>query len=92
MGHKALISPDTDLIFTPTELGNKMKPQVSAVVMNMLLSTGGYQVKVGKVWSPTDKAKGLYEVLDVGKKHGNGTPIKQIKWKCKVIEALTVQS
>jgi len=46
----------------------------------------GLQVQdEAKKWLPTDKAKGHYIWHDTGKRHGNGTPVAQLKWHDSVL-------
>jgi hypothetical protein len=64
--------------FTPSEIGKELNK--SARDINKILESKGYQTKVGNQWVPTQDGTAHCEVLDVGKKHSNGTPVKQIKW------------
>ena len=89
MGHPALIAPVKAPLFTVTELGKLSDPVFSAVNMNLHLHDHGLQVRVGDQWTPTEKGKPFCEMLDVGKHHGNGTPVKQLKWYASVLRTLT---
>jgi prophage antirepressor-like protein len=75
-----------DLIFTPTELGKQIS--ISGQQFNLLLAAAGLQTKNDKQWVPTEKAQGLYRILDTGKKHLNGTLVQQIKWNNSVVEII----
>lgn len=74
-----LIAPTQERLVNPTDLGRSLG--LSAVKVNLRLAEMGYQIRRGKEWELTEKGKaagGVY--LDTSKKHGNGTPIRQIKW------------
>ena len=81
-----LIAPKQEVTLTPTEIGQQLDPALSARVVNTLLNDAGYQAKVGKNWQPTTKAAGMCELLDVGKAHSDGTPIKQLKWYSSIVD------
>ena len=59
--------------------------------MNVLLESLGYQVKTGDQWLPTEKAKSFSEVMDTGKKHSDGTPVKQLKWYQSIVDCLDME-
>ena len=80
MGATHLIADPRGKTYTPSELGKMCDPPLSAVKLNLLLESAGLQTKEFGAWLPTDAATGLFEWLDTGKKHSNGTPVKQIKW------------
>lgn len=52
---------------------------MSAQTVNNLLVEKGFQIKVGKNWTPTEKGKPFAVLLDTDKKYSNGT-VQQIKW------------
>jgi hypothetical protein len=70
--------------FTPSEIGKELNK--SARDINKILESKGYQTKVGNQWVPTQDGTAHCEVLDVGKKHSNGTPVKQIKWYMSALD------
>lgn len=80
LGHTHLVSEKQNLIYTPTELGAQFLNGISARRVNSLLAEAGLQFKEGDHWKPLPVADGLYRLLDTGKKHGNGTPVQQLKW------------
>lgn len=41
-------------------------------------------------WMPLDKAAGLFEWVDTGKRHSDGTPIKQMRWFVEVLDRLGI--
>ena len=84
-GNTHLIADKKALTFTPTELGQQIDPPVSAKMINRLLAEAGLQVKVNDRWEPTDEGLAHAEVLDTGKRHSSGVPVKQVKWFGDVI-------
>lgn len=79
-----LKNQDQDRCFTPTELGQRIG--VSAVKFNRSLADLGLQEKKNDVWCATEHGKTYSVLLDAGKKHSDGTPIQQLKWKEAVLE------
>ena len=78
-----LVAPTQARLLTPTELGRPLG--LSAVAVNKKLEAMGYQVRTNNGWELTASGKqagGVY--LDVGKKHNNGTPIRQLKWPANI--------
>ena len=74
-----LIAPTQVRLVNPTDLGKAIG--LSAVKVNQRLAELGYQVRKDKQWELTEKGKSLGAVyVDTGKKHGNGTPVRQLKW------------
>lgn len=80
MGETHLIAENKQQVFTPTQLGEMVEPKISARKVNTVLEQLGYQEKANGVWVITPKGEKLCEMLDTGKKHGDGTPVKQVKW------------
>lgn len=74
--------------FTVTELGKACFDGLSGRKVNQLLMESGLQVKAGKHWELTEAGKTHAELLDTGKSHSNGTPVKQIKWYRSVVDCL----
>lgn len=70
------------LTYNPTELGELLNPARSARWVNKELCSAGLQVNINGKWEPTDKAKraGVFEWTDVGKRHHDGMPVKQLRW------------
>jgi hypothetical protein len=83
-----LHAPVQQLVFTPTQIGQQLEPSISAVKVNVLLADLGLQIKIGENWTPTQKGMDYAEVMDTGKKHSDGTMVKQIKWFNSVIDLL----
>lgn len=87
LGNVQLEAPNQKYLpLTATELGNIKG--ITANKMNKLLAENDFQFKVGKDWTPTEKAKGFFKLLDIGKKHSNGTPVTHLKWYESVLAEL----
>lgn len=67
---------------------NLVCPPESARKVNSLLQEKGLQEKVADQWVATEKGRVFSELLDTGKKHSDGTPIKQLKWFQSVLNIL----
>lgn len=81
-----LHSPVQEQVFTPTQIGEMLEPKLSGQKVNKVLVDLGYQVKEGDIWLMTEKAQGLGELFDTGKKHSDGVPVKQLKWYQSVVQ------
>jgi hypothetical protein len=90
IGHTHLVAEVQDRALTPTKLGEPYG--MSAIAFNKLLAANGLQARVSGDWTPTDAAKGLYRYEDTGKKHGDGTPITQLKWYSAVTSHIGLQA
>lgn len=90
LGVTHMEAPQQEALLTPTDIGKRIG-SVSARTVNLLLCGMGLQI------APRD-AKGhiQYEateagieaggvMLDTGKKHGNGTPVRQLKWSSSIV-------
>ena len=83
-----LVAPKQELTLNPTQLGQLMAEPKSARKVNSLLQEKGLQEKVAGQWIATEKGRVFSELLDTGKKHSDGTPIKQLKWFQSVLNTL----
>ena len=77
--------------YTPTELGKMLEPHLSAIKVNRLLESAGYQesyrtARKSLKWKPTDKAGDL-AVITLEEKT-NGKPIESLRWKHPIVEVL----
>lgn len=89
MGHTHLVASQQARIYTPTELGKMAIPVLSAQKINKLLEASGLQLSnVKGEWVPTELAADRYQFLDTGKKHSDGTPVKQIKWYASILDQI----
>ena len=77
---------DQARVFTPTELGQRIG--LSAIKFNRELEARGLQEKRNDVWCATEVGKTYSVLMDAGKKHVDGTPIQQLKWKEAVLGLL----
>lgn len=68
------------MTYTPTQLGDMCNPMMSARMMNQKLEAEGFQHREGDDWTPTVAGHRHGEWLDTGKRHSDGTPVKQLKW------------
>lgn len=80
-----LIAPQPKQLLNPTQLGKSLG--LSAIKVNLKLEELGLQRKTEAGWEPTEAglAKGA-TMLDTGKRHSNGTPIRQLKWPLDVLD------
>lgn len=91
MGHTHLVASQQARIYTPTELGKMAIPVLSAQKINKLLEASGLQLSnVKGEWVPTESAADRYQLLDTGKKHSDGTPVKQIKWYASILDRIGI--
>lgn len=88
MGQKAMSAPVQEMTFTPTQLGQMMTPPTNPREVNKLLESTGLQIKIDNLWVPTNQGQPLCEILDTGKAHNSGTPVKQVKWYQSVLNHL----
>ena len=88
MGHKQLSAPVQEMTFTPTQLGMMMTPPATPREVNLKLQAAGMQEKFDSQWIPTDRGMEYCEILDTGKSHNSGTPVKQVKWFKRVLDCL----
>lgn len=82
-----LKNPDQKYFFSPTQIAEMLHLSGPREV-NKLLEIGGYQVKSGGQWLPTEKGKAHAVLLDTGKRHSSGVMIQQLKWKETVFDVL----
>lgn len=86
MGTTHLIADKQTMHFTPTDLGKRLG--TSAHKFNLMLMSAGLQTNRHGVWIPTEAGKPYAVIMDTSKKHGNGTPIQQVKWTEDVLAIL----
>lgn len=79
-----LVAPQQKQLLNPTEIGKPMG--LSAVKINKKLEEMGLQYKTEAGWQPTDLGlKRGAVLLDTGKRHSNGIPVRQLKWPCDIL-------
>lgn len=84
LANTQLVAPQQKQLLTPTEIGKPIG--LSAIRVNKQLEEMGLQYKTEAGWQPTDAglARGAV-LLDTGKRHSNGTPVRQLKWPCDIL-------
>lgn len=93
MGITHVDAPTNRALLTPTDIGKQLDG-LSAQRVNMMLKSEGFQTsfrnaKGNLVYEPTEKGREIGAVMqDTGKRHGDGVPIRQLKWPSSVIDVL----
>jgi hypothetical protein len=92
LGLTALLAPQQAPALTPSDIGSEFDGK-SAISINKMLFEAGYQegrkdAKGRHYWVPTEKGQPFAVFLDTGKKHGDGTPVRQLKWSAEIISVL----
>jgi len=93
LGITHLVADHKEVLLTVTEVGTRLREPMLPITANKLLEKLGFQTsyrdhKKVLQWEVTPKGEAYCEVLDTGKKHSNGIPIKQIKWKASIVAEL----
>ncbi|MGO4334937.1 KilA-N domain-containing protein [Labrys sp. KB_33_2] len=95
MGVTHLIAPSDNAVMNATVIGRELGKGARDV--NIDLTRLGYQTafrdsKGHLVYEPTAKGKvaGGY-MADTGKRHSNGTPVRQLMWTTQTLEALRAE-
>jgi prophage antirepressor-like protein len=86
-----LLEEKKEQILTPTELVSLLGDAnfKSARAVNILIAAKGLQRQLpNKTWEPTEAGRPYAELLPTGKKHSDGAPILQLKWRTSIIEIL----
>lgn len=91
MGVKHLIAPQQEVLFIPSDIGERLG--MSSVAVNHLLAEHGFQEggrdsKGRNFWQPTEKgiqAGGV--MVDVARGNGTGTS-RQLKWASSIVDVL----
>ena len=91
LGATHLIAKERDALLTASDIGKQIG--LSGQKVNGLLEEKGLVLsfrdhKNRKQYEMTEDGAKFGETLDTGKKHGDGTPIKQIKWYSRTIDLL----
>ena len=83
-----LVSPQQKQLLTPTQIGKELGG-ISGRKVNLMLAGLGLQQRVGEAWEPTEEGTARGGVLmDTGKRHGDGAPVRQLKWPSDVVAVL----
>jgi Rha family phage regulatory protein len=92
MGITHLLAPQQEPSLTPSDIGTRLG-SLSARAVNEMLIERGLQVmhrdaKGNRYYEPTEEGRPQAVFMDTGKKHGDGTPIRQLRWAASIISAL----
>ncbi|WP_245214513.1 BRO-N domain-containing protein [Pararoseomonas indoligenes] len=88
LGVTHLLAPQQDALLTPTDIGKRLGGR-SAIQANKALLAGGFQAKAGDgAWEPTERGRPFAVFSDTGKRHGDGTPVRQLRWSAGIVAAL----
>ena len=82
-GEIALTAPSKKQILNPTEIGEHFN--LNARRVNEILAGAGYQHKINGKWEALPPGEPYAVMQDVGKNHGNGTSIRQLKWNSTIL-------
>ena len=89
-----LVNHGNSQLLTPRALGKMLKPGRSAQAVNKLLESMGLQRCVRDarrhcLWEPTDAGlQAGATMVDVGKRHGGGAPVCQLRWPASIAATL----
>lgn len=86
LGQAGMEAEKQELVFNVSDLADG----ISGVKMNKMLEAAKLQTNDDGRWSPTDAGAKFCRIFDTGKRHGNGTPIQQIKWSKTVLAQLSI--
>lgn len=91
LGIPGLVNQEQELHYTATELGKKHG--MSANSMNKLLAQVGLQrrfeyAKGKHRWELMPEGRKHGVILDTAKRHSDGTPVQQIRWRESVLQVL----
>ena len=81
-----LIAPVKSQLLTPTEIGKQFG--LSAKKVNDILAGAGYQHKIENKWEPLGDGVPYAVMMDTGKKHTDGVPVRQLKWDSSILEVM----
>ena len=82
-----LVAPTQRQVLTPTQIGSHFG--LSGRAVNQVLSENGFQHKSEAGYEPLELGKPYAVMQDTGKWHGDGTPIRQLKWDSSILEELS---
>ena len=85
-GQITLTAPSKKQLLTPTEIGSHFG--FSANRVNEILAGAGYQHKISGKWEALPPGEGYAVMQDTGKRHSNGTPVRQLKWDSGILEVM----
>ena len=83
-GNITLTAPTNNQLLTPTDIGRRFGLKAKRV--NQILAGAGFQHKVNDTWEAIGRGNDYAVMVDVGKKHGNGTAVRQLKWDSSILD------
>ncbi len=87
MGNIQLKAPVQEQTLSPTQIGELIWG-LNARRVNEALAGMGYQHKIAGKWEPLELGKPYAVMLDVGKRHSDGAPIRCLCWNSSVIKEI----
>ena len=84
IGNIILEAPTKHQLLTPTEIGKHFGLKSHRV--NEILAGAGFQHKINGHWEALGRGNDYSIMLDVGKKHGKGTAVRQLKWDSSILD------
>lgn len=82
-GKITLTAPTHNQLLTPTEIGKNFG--LSSHRVNEILAGAGLQHKIYGRWEALPLGERYAVMVDVGKRHGRGTPVRQLKWDSSIL-------
>ena len=95
MGVTHVDAPKSEALLSPTDIGRRVG--LSAREVNSILCELGLQqpFRDGKnhlYYEPTEAGRDAGAVMqDTGKKHGNGVPVRQLRWSSSICDAVRAE-
>jgi hypothetical protein len=91
MGQRALLAADQDQLLTVSDIADRLSWKAREI--NPRLTLSGLQDehrdhKNRLYYELTELGRGFGVYLDTNKKHSDGTPIRQLKWRASIVDFL----
>lgn len=83
-GEITLTAPTKHQTLTPTEIGKHFGLKARRV--NEILAGFGFQHRINDNWEPLKPGEDYAVMVDVGKRHSNGTAVRQLKWDSSILD------
>ncbi|MBR0253515.1 MAG: hypothetical protein IJQ57_09225 [Synergistaceae bacterium] len=80
-----LEAPVKEQALNPTQIG-ELIGGLKARQVNEILAGMGFQHKIAGKWEPLEPGMPYAVILDVGKKHSNGIPVRYLNWNSSVVK------
>ena len=85
LGGVQLEAPVKEQALNPTQIG-ELIGGLKAKQVNEILAGMGFQHKIAGKWEPLEPGMPYAVMLDVGKKHSNGIPVRYLNWNSSVVK------